>query len=130
MKKDTQTPTTKHKRQYHKITPEQIAKFKALEAIVGNGSAAVRILTPTSIAPGSRAFKIAKKSKIQNTSDYINDQLQQIGIDAVNRIGNMVHSSDERVATKNAQYVIDRLEGKPMQRSESKHLNLTIESVL
>jgi hypothetical protein len=122
--------TNKKPRHYHRITPATISKFKAVEAVQGNGSAAIRILEPTQINPGSRAFKIAKKSKDVNTSDFINNTLQQIGVDAVNRIGKMVHSSDEKVATKNAQYVIDRLEGKPMQRSESKHLNLTIETVL
>jgi molecular chaperone GrpE len=36
----------------------------------------------------------------------------------------------ERIATKNAHFVIDHLRGKAVQRSESKHLNLTIETVL
>lgn len=117
-------------RTYKKITPQTVAQFKAAEALTGNGTAAVRLLETTRIAPKDRAFRIAKKSETQNTSDFINTQLQQIGVDAINRIGKMVNSIDEKVATKNAQYVVDRLEGKPMQRSESKHLNLTIETVL
>jgi hypothetical protein len=122
--------TNKPKRQYNKMTPAQIAQFKALEAVLGNGSAAVRALTPTVLNPGDRAFKLRKKAEIESTGDFINDQLQQIGVDAVNRLGKLVNSTDEKVATKNVQYAIDRLEGKPMQRSESKHLNLTIETVL
>ena len=75
---------TKQKRQYHKITPSQIARYKALEAILGNGSQAVRILTPSSLAPGARAFKIVKKSKEQNTVDFIDYSiLQFIQIDGI-----------------------------------------------
>lgn len=121
---------TKKPRQYHRITPAQMARFKALEAMTGNGSAAVAVLTPTIINKGDRAFKIRKKAEKENSSDFINDQLQQIGIDAVNRLGELVNSTDEKVATKNVHYAIDRLEGKPMQRSESKHLNVSIETVL
>jgi len=117
-------------RTYKRITPQTVAQYKAAEALEGNGGAAVRVLEPTRLSPRSRAFRIRTKKNEENTSDFINDQLQQIGIDAVNRLGKLVNSSDERVATKNIHYAIDRLEGKPMQRSESKHLNLTIETVL
>lgn len=120
----------KKPRVYRKITPKTVAEFKAAEALEGNGTAAVRRLESTRISPKDRAFRIAKKSEKQNTSDFINDQLQQIGVDAINRIGRMVNSVDEKIATKNSHYVVDRLEGRPMVRTESKHLNLTIETVL
>lgn len=65
-----------------------------------------------------------------NTVDFIDEQFQQIGVSAVNRIGEMVLSNDERIATKNAQYVVDHLRGKAVQRTESKHLSLNIQTVL
>jgi hypothetical protein len=123
------TPNKKP-RVYKRITPATVAQFKALEVIEGNGTAAVRRMEDTRIAPSARAFKIVKKSKETNSVDYIEDTMQQIGVDAINRVGKMVNSSDERIATKNAHFVIDHLRGKAVQRSESKHLNLTIETVL
>lgn len=120
----------KQVREYHKITPAQMAKYKALEAILGNGTAAVRKLNPTLLSPKDRAYKIAKKSEKQNTTDFIDDSLQLIGVDAINRVGMMVNSTDEKIATKNSHYVIDHLRGMPLRRSESKHLALTIEAVL
>jgi hypothetical protein len=122
--------TPKAKRIYRKITPATVAQFKALEAIEGNGTAAVRIMEDTRLAPSARAFKIVRKSKEANSVDYIEDTMQQIGVDAINRVGKMINSADERIATKNSQFVIDHLRGKAVQRSESKHLNLTIETVL
>lgn len=118
------------KREYIKITPSQIAKYKALEALVGNGTEAIRRLNPTLLSPKDRAYRIAKKSEEQNTVDFIDDSLQLIGVDAINRIGMMVNSTDERVATKNAHYIVDHLRGQAVRRTEAKHLNLTIEAIL
>lgn len=123
------TPNKKP-RVYKRITPATVAQFKTLEVLEGNGTAAVRRLESTRLAPKDRAFRIAKKSNQTNSIDFIEDTLQQIGVDAINRVGKMVNSSDERIATKNAHFVIDHLRGKAVQRSESKHLNLTIETVL
>lgn len=128
---NTPKPTTKRKpRQYHKITAVQLAKFKALEALHGNGSEAVRQMTPTILNVGDRAFQLRKKAEIENADDFIDDQLKQIGIDAINRLGLLVNSTDEKVATKNVHFTIDHVRGKALQRSESKHLNLNIETVL
>lgn len=127
---DTDNPDPTIKRHYRLITPESIAVFKSVELQEGNGSAAVRVLHPYYSRPEYRAFRIRKKAKDINTTDYIEKALQQIGADAVQVLGELVHSSDEKVATKNVHYAIDHLRGKAVQRSESKHLNLTIEAVL
>lgn len=117
-------------RTYRKITPKEIAQHKALEAELGNGSAAVRAAYPTTIQPGHRAWRIQKISKNMNAVDYIENSMQQIGIDAINRVGNMVNSADERVATKNAHFVIEHIRGKAVQKTEGKRLNINIEAVL
>ena len=123
-------PTKSTKRQYNLITPAQIAKFKALEAIVGNGSEAVRQLNPDILNVGDRAWSIRKKADSISSVEFIDEQLQQIGIDAVNRVGMLVNSVDEKVATKNSHYVVDHIRGQAIRRSESKHLQLNIEAVL
>jgi len=117
-------------RAYRKITPKEIAEHKALEATLGNGSAAQRAINPTILKPGDRAWRIKKKAENENALDYIENSLQQIGVDAVQRVGKMVNSVDERVATKNAHFVIDHIRGKAVQRQEGKHLNINIEAVL
>lgn len=120
----------KKPRRYNRVTPQTVAEFKALEALHGNGSAAVAIQSPTVLNKGERAWRIRKKPQTDNTVDFIEDSIQKIGVDAIQRVGKMVNSVDERIATKNAHFVIDHLRGKAVQRSESKHLNLTIETVL
>lgn len=117
-------------RTYRRITPKEIAQHKALEAELGNGSAAVRAVYPTTIQPGHRAWRIQKVSKDTNAVDFIENSMQQIGIDAINRVGKMVNSVDERVATKNAHFVIEHIRGKAVQKTEGKHLNINIEAVL
>lgn len=126
----TKQKTTKPKRAYRRITAKTVAEQKALETMLGNASAAVRALTPTVLNPGDRAWHIRKKSEEQNSVDFIDDTMQQIGVDAINRVGKLVNSSDEKVATRNAHYIIDHLRGQAVRRSESKHVALTIEAVL
>lgn len=118
---------------YKRITPKVIADFTLTELQEGNASAAVRKLESTRLAPHQRAWRIVKKREEmqnENAIDFIEDSMQQIGKDAIQRVGKMINSTDERIATKNSQFVIDHLRGKAVQRSESKHLNLTIETVL
>lgn len=121
----------KHKpRTYKRITPATVAKHKSNLIKYGNSTAAVRETDSDYTAPHARGYKIVKKSESMNTVDFIDEQFQQIGVQAVNRVGELVLSSDERIATKNAHYVIDHLRGKAVQRTESKHLSLNIQTVL
>lgn len=121
---------TKPKQVYRKITTADLARFKAEVIAQGNSTAAVRKLEPNRLAPHQRAYRIVKKGEAVNTVDYIENVLQQIGVDAVNRLGMLVNSSNESVATKNVHYTIDHIRGQSVRRSESKHLSLSIEAVL
>ena len=122
--------TPKKIRQYKYITPQTIANVTAMEIEAGNTTEAVRQLEDTRLSPKSRAFRIRAKRNQTNAADYIENTMQQIGIDAINRVGNMVNSADERVATKNAHFVIEHIRGKAVQKTEGKHLNINIEAVL
>lgn len=128
--KTAETKPTKQPRTYKKITAAQLAEFKALKALHGNGSAAVRALEPTRLAPGQRAYRFVKKGETQQTADYIDNQIQQIGVDAINRIGKLVNSSDERVASKNSQYIVDHIRGQATKKSISLSGKLKFQSVL
>lgn len=120
----------KKPRPYHRITPRTVAEFKVKEIEHGNGSAAIRALNPTLLKPSERAYRIRKKKDDESTLDFIDSSLQQIGVDAVQRVGKLVNSVDERVATRNAHYVIDHIRGQAVRRTESKHLQVNIETVL
>lgn len=127
------TDTPKLPRAYRKITPAVIAKYKATEIIEGNGAAAVRAtekLTGSKQDARRRAWLIRTKAKAMDSGEYIDHKMQQIGVEAIERVESMVQSPDERIATKNAHFIIDHVRGKALQRSETKHLNLNIEAVL
>lgn len=99
------------------MTTAQVAEFKALQALHGNGSAAVRIHTPELLGVSQRSFRIRKKAAQTSATQFIDEQLQQIGIDSIQRVGIMVNSTDERIATKNAHFVIEQIRGKATQKS-------------
>lgn len=98
--------------------------------LTGNATAAVREIDPTIKDPNRRAQLIALKARELDAGEYIDHKMQQIGIEAIERVESMVQSSDERIATKNSHFIIDHVRGKALQRSETKHLNLNIEAVL
>lgn len=118
------------KRVYKKITPRTVANHATQAVLSGNNTAAVRELEPEYLAPDARAVRIVAKRSTGNALEYIDDTLQQIGSDAIERVGELVHSEDERIATKNAHFVIEHLRGKAVQRNISATVRLNIQSVL
>jgi hypothetical protein len=126
----TETKEKKQVRQYNKMTPEQVASLEALAALLGNNTAAVRALTPTVRNPQNRAWRLKKKSAQMNTETYINDTLQLIGADAVNRLGEIVLSGDEKTALKASMYAIDHIRGQATKKSIALTGKLNIQNVL
>lgn len=122
------------KRQYKKVTPRTVANHAALEVLEGNASAALRTLEPdsgrTDAAIYQRANRIVKKRQDETAAQYIEDSLEQMSSDAIERVGELVNSEDERIATKNAHFVIEHIRGKAVQRSVSITGKLNIQSVL
>ena len=119
-----------NKRTYKKITPATVANHAAQAVFSGNNTAAVRAIDPEYKSPEARAHRIVKKSKDVSAGEYIENAMQQIGGDAIERIGELVHSEDERIATKNAHFVVDHIRGKAVQRSITATTKLNIQSVL
>ena len=120
----------KTNRPYRKVTVATIAKHEAKSIELGSGARAVEALEPDEKEARQRAWLINNKKRQLDVGEYVDSQLQQIATEAVERVGTMVQSADERIATKNAHFVIDHVRGKALQRSETKHLNLNIEAVL
>lgn len=121
---------TKTKRKYFRVTPEQMASFEALEAMLGNGSAAARVLTPSIRNPGNRAWQLRKKIKEESSEQFIDTQLQVIGVDAVNRLGELVGSADEKTSLKAVMYSIDHIRGQATKKSIALTGKLNIQNVL
>lgn len=122
--------TPKKTRQYRRITQAEVVEFKSLEALHGNGSAAALAMYPTVLNKGDRAFKIRKKAETEATVDFIETSLQQIGVDAVNRLGKLINSQDEAIATRNVHYSIDHIRGQATKKSISVTAKLNIQNVL
>ena len=118
------------KRVYKKITPRTVATHAAQAVLSGNNTQAVREIEPEYTAPQARANRIVTKSVNSNALEYIDNSLQQIAGDAIDRVGELVHSEDERIATKNAHFVIEHIRGKAVQRNISATVRLNIQSVL
>ncbi len=117
-------------RKYRRITPDVIKRVRAEVALLGNASAAIRQLEPDAMSPGERGFRILKKPESMSGAEYIDKTLDQIADAAIDRVNSMIQSTDERIATKNAHFVIDHVRGKALQRTENKNYNLTIEAIL
>lgn len=117
-------------RAYHKITAAQLAQFKALKTLSGNGSAAIRQMQPELLAPHGRAWKMVKKIKEVNATEFIDDQLQLIGVDSIQRLGLLVNSTDERVAQKSVHFTIEQIRGKATQKSIALTGKLNVQDVL
>jgi hypothetical protein len=120
----------KTNRPYRIVTPATVAKFEAAIMTEDNATEAVKVIEPEVTDPSRRAWLIKEKAKQLDAGEYIDLKMQRIAIGAIERVEGMVQSDDERIATKNAHFVIDHVRGKALQRSESKHLNLNIEAVL
>lgn len=118
------------KRPYRKITPLTVAEHQAQAVLSGNATQAVRNMNPEYLRPDNRAVRIQAKASIVNAGEFIDNSLQQIGAEAIERIGELVHSEDERIATKNAHYVVDHIRGKAVQRSITATTKFNIQNVL
>lgn len=118
------------KRVYRKITPEVMARFLSARLEYGSGTAAIKVLEPDETDPRRRAWLISTKCKQSGAGDLYERHLEQIAEDAVNRLAVLIHSDDERVATKSVMYVIDQIRGKATNRTISSHQGINIQSVL
>lgn len=126
----TEIQTTKQVRQYHKYTKAQLAAIESLAVVLGNRTAAIRQLFPSLRNPKVTAFRAKKKSVSLSTEVFIDDTLQQIGVDAVNRLGEVVQSPDEKLALKASMYAIDHIRGQATKKSIALTGKLNIQNVL
>lgn len=130
MNTEEQTLTKPKKRHYRRITKDVITRFQAEEVLQGNGTAAVEILEPDSKSPGVRAFEIRKQANQAVDTDHVPNRIQQIAVQAVERINDIVNSTDERVALSASEFIIDHAIGKAVQRNDNVNLNVNIENLL
>lgn len=120
----------RNKRQYRKITSETVAKHRAARIAAGNGTAAVELTDPDYKRPHDRAYHIQKKSELMPTSQYLNDSMEQIAAEATQELGELIHSNDEAIRTRNVHYAIDQVRGKAVTKSISLVGKTNIQSVL
>lgn len=118
------------KRVYRKVTPEMVAKFKAVESRTGNGTQAVRELEPDRINPTNRAHTIQTHINNAEVNPYIENRLIEMVQPSLNRISDLIESDNDQVATKNAWKVVEHIRGKEINRSISETRTINIETIL
>lgn len=122
--------TKRNKRPYRRITSATVAKHRARVIIDGNNTKAVESTDDDYNNPSDRGYRIQKKAESIPTLQYIDDSLQQIGAEAIQELGELIHSRDEAIKTRNVHYAIDHLRGKAVQKSVTLTGKLNIQSVL
>lgn len=120
----------KPKRKYRHVTPELATRFRAEKAIQGSGTAAVEVLEPDYKSAKDRAYQIAKITEGMSPDDYVEEAIEQIAVVAIERVNELVQSTDEHVATKNAHFIIEQRRGKAVQKNQNTNVNLNIQTVL
>ena len=78
----------------------------------------------------SKILQMLEPSGAQNVNEYLDLYMQQAAMTAANRIQELVESEDEKVATKNAHYVMDHIRGKAIQRSITAHAKVNVQDIL
>lgn len=122
--------TKKTKRPYKKITPQTMAIHQARQVTQGNGTRAVEAFEPEYDAPHQRAYRIVKKSEEVDSLTYINNTMEQIASEAMQELGELIHSPDEKVRGVNVRYAIDHVKGKAVAKTISLTGKVNIQSVL
>lgn len=118
------------KQRYRRITPDIVSRFQAERAIQGSGTRAIEVLEPGYKHPGDRAAAISKKIGSMSPDEYVEQAVEQVAVTAIDRVEDIVNSTDEAVALRASQFVIEQRRGKAVQKSESKAVILNIEAVL
>lgn len=122
------------KRVYRKVTPRLVANHATQEILAGNATQALRELEGeterSDAAIRQRATRIVAKRDNESAAEYIDKSLEQMSTSAIERVNEMLKSNDERIATKNAHYVLDQIRGKAVQRNISISARLNIQNVL
>lgn len=125
------------KRRYRKygedgLTPAK-KKFAQVYAMTDNASEAVRQAFPeyakntSQSAIGFKGHDLLKNPNIINHIEYQRDKLEKLATDAVNRVGELIQSDNEQVATANAWKTIEQVQGKAVQRLETKSQHVTLQ---
>lgn len=104
--------------------------FLGLRALEGSGTAALRKWGLGYFAPQDRAYRLAKKADDVDSSVFIDEQLQQIGVDAVNRLGELVNSTDENIASRNVHYTIDHIRGQATKKTVTLHGRINVQTAI
>jgi len=133
--KTTNKPTqaSEYKPERVRASKEKVAKFVSSYAVNGNATEAYikaaggDVKISTAHTNGSRWLK---KPEVQAALNYVQQRLAQGASEAVDKIIDHVHSDNESISLKASTYLVDQGIGKSIQRSETKTVNINIDSVL
>jgi len=109
----------------HKLSnlPLKQRKFVKYYKETGNGTKSAKL---AGYSERSAAVQASRLLRNENVLAILNDSVEE----AEGVIKSLMHSEDEKVQLAAAREVLDRTIGKPIQRSESVAVNITVESML
>lgn len=124
--KETKTRTqnkTKVKRSELQSLPLKQRKFIKAYIESGNGTRSAIKAGYSERSASTQASRLLKNERVLS---ILNDSVEE----AEGVIRGLMSSESEAIALQAAREVLDRTVGKPVQRSESTHINITVESML
>lgn len=127
--------STDKKRTYNRVSTDKIAKFAQAYSKHGNGSKAVKYAYPeltesTDGVLATKASRMLKNEDVKLALAYIDNRIKQGALQAVDKVIEHIESDNDKTSLKASTYLIDHAIGKSVQRTESKAVNINIESVL
>jgi len=130
--KGQQTPTL---RRYRHVTPKALAQYT--RAVVEDGQTGVRAalaIAGDQIETYDQASNLAtnmkKKLATSDVTGMVQDSLVKMLPKALHRLGSLVDSENEQIATKNVHYLIDRVAGQATKKVESINVNLSAQMLV
>lgn len=74
-----------------------------------------------------KAIKIATEKQATTAVELVRAKMEQVALQAIERLPELVSSDNEQVATVNTHFAINHTIGKPVQRTENKTLQVNID---
>lgn len=118
---------------YNKLSSEKIAKFAIDYQRYGKGSKAVNVAFDNAYSPevaSVKANRMLKNANVKHAIDYVQKQIDNGAVIAVDKVIELAESDNEQVALNSSKYLINQAIGTPVTRSENKNVNINIDSVL
>lgn len=122
--KPTPRPSKPGSKQYQKtsnLTPAK-KKFAQVYATTDNATQAILEAFPEikdRRVAAVKGHRLLRNDNVKKQIEWQKGKLEQLATEAVSRVGELVHSPNEKIATTNAWKIIEQVHGKSVQKTEN-----------